>query len=386
MPLITTTEELQKFCAGLENEEFITIDTEFLREKTYFPKLCLIQIGDKDKNAAAIDPLAEGLDLSALYALLDNEKILKVFHAGRQDLEIFYHATGKVVHPIFDTQIAAMVCGFGDSIGYDKIVRHVSSAQIDKSSQFTDWSLRPLSDKQIDYALGDVTHLVDVYNFLRDKLKDTKRCNWLLQEKAVLEDPQTYNVDPKNAWERIKVRSAKPKMLSILREVAAWREERAQKRDIPKNWIMRDETLVDMAHQAPQNKKQLAKIRNLGKDILDGKGADILLEAIQTGANAPKETWPKVKKKEPPPPHVIATIDVLKMLLKLQSVEHEVAPKIIASGSDLEEIAKSDTADVPALKGWRMEVFGQAALDLKHGRLAIGLKDGKITKYPVEHL
>ncbi len=383
MTIITDNAELAAFCKTLEKEEFITIDTEFLREKTYFSKLCLIQLSTPDKNAKAIDPLAQDIDLTPLFDLLANEKILKVFHAGRQDLEIFYQRTGKVVTPIFDTQIAAMVCGFGESIGYEKLVNHVTGNSIDKSSQFTDWSMRPLSEKQITYALGDVTHLCDIYLYLKNDLEKRGRCDWVTQEKAILENPQTYSTDPTKAWERVKIRSPKPKTLAVLREIAAWREALAQKRNVPKNWIMRDETLADMANQAPRDKKQLSKIRNLGKDIAEGKGGVQLLKAIETGLSSPKDTWPTAPKKQQPPPHIIATIDVLKMLLKIQNCEHHVAAKIIANASDLEAIAYDDNAKVPALQGWRREVFGQDALDLKHGKLAIGIKDGKITKFPV---
>ncbi|MGH1402694.1 MAG: ribonuclease D [Alphaproteobacteria bacterium] len=383
MTIITDSGELAKFCKILQEKEFITIDTEFLREKTYFARLCLIQISCPDKNAIAIDPLAENIDLSPLFDLLQNPDVLKVFHAGRQDLEIFYQLTGKVVTPIFDTQIAAMVCGFGESIGYEKLVNHVTGNSIDKSSQFTDWSLRPLSDKQITYALGDVTHLCDIYLYLKNDLEQRGRCDWVKQEKAILENPKTYSTDPYKAWERVKIRSPKPRTLAVLREVTAWRETLAQKRNVPKNWIMRDETLADMANQAPKDKKQLSKIRNLGKDIVDGKGGVQLLKAIEKGVSSPSDTWPKVAKKQQPPPHIIATIDVLKMLLKIQNCEHHVAAKIISSAADLEAIAYDDNADVPALQGWRREIFGQDALDLKHGKLAIGIKNGKITKFPV---
>ncbi len=383
MSIITKSSDLAVFCSSLSNHEFITIDTEFLREKTYYPKLCLVQLSGPDKNAQAIDPLVEGLDLTPLFDLLANENVLKVFHSGRQDLEIFYNMTGKVVSPIFDTQIAAMVCGYGDSVGYEKIVRQVTGGEIDKSSQFTDWSVRPLSEKQTTYALGDVTHLCDVYLSLRDELEKRGRTEWLYQEEEVLKDPATYENDPYKVWKRIKIRSPKSKSLVILKELAAWRELHAQKKDIPKSWVIRDDTLADMASQAPQNPKQLAKIRNVSKETAEGKMGVQLLKVIKEALETPKEEWPRVKRKEHLSSDILAVIDVLKMLLKVQSAKHDVAPKIIASASDLEEIALDDEADVPALRGWRKDIFGQDALALKHGSLSIGLKNGNIVKFEV---
>ncbi len=386
MKIITKSSEVATFCKELSTHEFITIDTEFLREKTYFPKLCLVQLSAPDKQARAIDPLAEGMDLSPLFDLLENEKVLKVFHSGRQDLEIFYNLTGKVVAPFFDTQVAAMVCGYGDSIGYDRLIKQVTGDHIDKSSQFTNWSLRPLSEKQINYALGDVTHLCDAYLHLKDDLEKRGRTDWVKQEDAVLSNPDTYANNPYKAWERIKIKTPRAKNLAILREIAAWREMLAQKRNIPKPWVMRDETLADMASQAPNNKNQIAKIRNISKDIAEGKTGDHLLEIINKAINSPQDSWPKPKAKKQLPQGAAAMVDILKMLLKVQSSEHDVAAKIIASSSDIEEIAMDDNADVPALTGWRKEVFGAEAIAVKHGRLAIGLKDGKITKFEISDL
>lgn len=384
MTILKTSDEIASFCNTLSACEFITIDTEFLREKTYYPKLCLVQISGPDKDARAIDPLIEGIDLSPLFALLRDESIMKVFHAGRQDLEIFYNLTGEVASPIFDSQIAAMVCGYGDSISYEKLVANITGGKVDKSSQFTDWSLRPLSDKQLNYALGDVTHLCDIYLHLKDVLEKRKRTDWVKQEDKILSNPATYENDPYKTWERIKIRSPKPRSLAILRELAALREQHAQKRNIPKTWVVRDDALADMAGQAPRNKKQLAKIRNVSKDMAEGKMGDRFLEAIERALSSPQEAWPKPKKRKSLQPTAIAVVDILKMLLKVISTENEVASKIIASSSDLEEIALDDNADVPALKGWRREVFGQQALDVKHGKLAIGLKNGKIAKLPID--
>jgi ribonuclease D len=379
--LITDQTALEDFCSSLKACEFITVDTEFLREKTYYPKLCLIQIGDTEGRAAAIDPLVEGIDLAPVYDLLSDEKILKIFHAARQDLEIFYKLTGKVVHPFFDTQIAAMVCGYGDSIGYESLVRNITGGKLDKSVQYTNWSHRPLSDKQIDYALGDVTHLVEIYKQLSSELGKRGRVEWVFEEEAVLEDPTTYDVDVNEMWRKVKVKSPKPQVLAVLRGLAAWREKRAQKKDLPKSWVLRDETLADMAAQAPRDAKSLKKIRNYPADLVDHKIGRQLLEIIDEALKTDPSTWPEVKRSKPPSARVQAIVEILKLLLKLQSSEHEVASKLIASSSDLEAIAKDDNADVPALKGWRREVFGEEALAMKHGKIAIGLDHDKVVKF-----
>lgn len=383
--IITDQKELNDFCASLKGKEFITVDTEFLREKTYYPKLCLIQVCGPDvAEAAAIDPIENpDLDMQPLFDLFFDPDILKIFHAGRQDLEIFYNLTGKVVEPFFDTQIAAMVCGYGDSVGYESLVRNLTNNQLDKSVQYTDWSRRPLSKRQLDYALGDVTYLVEVYHKLAAELEKRGRTSWVYQEEEALSDPAVYEANPQEAWQRIKVRSPKPKMLAVLRELAAWRETRAQNKDIPRPWVMRDETLADMAAQAPKDTKQLSKIRNMSKDLAEGHVGETLLGLIKKALESDPSTWPKVPKRKTLPSEASSTIDVLRMLLKVQCTEHEVASKLVASKEDLEEIALSDTANVPAMKGWRYEVFGKDAVELKNGRLAIGLKGSKITKYKV---
>lgn len=384
--IITTSQGVAEFCRSLSQFPFITVDTEFLREKTYYPKLCLVQLSGPDKEARAIDPLVKGIDLAPLFDLLADTRILKVFHAARQDLEIFYNLTGKVVSPVFDTQIAAMVCGYGDSIGYNNLVHDITGKGIDKSAQFMDWSHRPLTERQINYALGDVTHLCDVYVHLAKKLEHQNRVSWVLQEEEILNNPSTYSNDPYEAWKRIKLRSPSRKTLAVLREVAAWREKAAQERDIPKSWMMRDETLADLASQAPRTAEELLKIRNMPKDHANGRIGEALLEAIRKALNAPKDEWPQVEKRKSMPPQAAATLDILKMLLKIQSSEHGVAAKLIATQDDLEAIVMDDEADVPALKGWRREVFGEDALALKAGRLAIGLSGDRITKFPVSSL
>ena len=336
-----------------------------------------------DQKAVAVDPLENGVDLSPLYDLLANKKVLKVFHAARQDLEIFYQLTGKVVEPFFDTQIAAMVCGYGDSVGYENLVRNITGNQLDKSVQFTDWSRRPLSKKQIDYALGDVTHLCDIFHKLSKELEERDRISWVFQEEEILADPATYENLPENIWQRIKVKSPKPRTLAILRELAAWREKQAQDRDVPRTWVLRDETLADMAAQAPGDAGQLKKIRNMPGELAENRVGKTLLELINKAINSDKKSWPKPEKRQPIPPHISATIDILKMLLKIQSAEHGVATKLLASQEDLKVVAMEDAPDVPAMKGWRFEIFGRDALALKAGEISIGLKNSKITKYKV---
>ncbi|MAE52401.1 MAG: ribonuclease D [Micavibrio sp.] len=381
--VITKQDELKQICKELSRHPFITIDTEFLREKTYYPKLCLIQLSDPHKNAVAVDPLADGIDLEPLFDLLSNKNVLKVFHAARQDLEIFFNMTGKVVDPFFDTQIAAMVLGYGDSVGYENLVRSVSGGTIDKSSQYTDWSNRPLSEKQVNYALGDVTHLCDVYIRLKDQLEEKGRTSWVFEEEEILAAPATYENNPRDMWKKVKIRSPKPKNLAVLREIAAWREERAQTKDIPRSWVMRDDTLADMASQAPRDLKGLSKIRNLPGEFSKGHKGERLLKLIEKGLKTPKNECPELIKKKPLSPSVMARVDILKMLLKIQSAECGVAPKLIASSDDLEVIASEDSPDAAPLKGWRAEVFGNDALAIKNGELAIGLKGSTITKFVI---
>lgn len=384
--VITKQDELDKVCKELAQHPFITIDTEFLREKTYYPKLCLIQLSDPQKNAVAIDPLSDNINLEPLFGLLCNTDVLKVFHAARQDLEIFFNLTGKVVEPFFDTQIAAMVLGYGDSVGYENLVRSATGHGVDKSSQYTDWSNRPLSEKQIHYALGDVTHLCDVYQMLKNQLAEKGRTSWVFEEEEILADPATYENNPRDMWRKVKIRSPKPKNLAVLRELAAWREERAQRKDIPRSWIMRDDTLADMASQAPRDLQGLSKIRNLPGEFSKGHKGDILLKLIEAGIKTPKNDCPVVTKKRQLSPSVMAKVDILKMLLKIQAAECGVAPKIIASTDDLETIAADDAPDVAPLKGWRAEVFGHDALAIKNGKLAIGLKGSTITKFVISDL
>ncbi len=383
MSIVTTTSELEKLCREWSRQPFLTIDTEFLREKTYYSKLCLMQVGTPGGSAWAIDPIEGNLDLSPLFELLFDEKILKVIHSGRQDLEIFYNLTGKIVQPLFDTQIAAMVCGYGDSIGYENLVRGITGKSLDKSVQFTDWSKRPLSQRQIDYALGDVTHLVEIYNKLDAELEKKGRTEWVFEEEETLTSPDTYNNDPAEAWKRIKLRSPKPRMLVVLQPLAAWREKKAQDRDIPRSWVLRDETLADLAAQTPETIDQLKKIRGISAEMAAGNTGKAILEIIQKALATDKKDWPRAEERKILPPQAGATVDILKMLLKIQCAEHNVATKLVASQEDLEIIATQKSPDTPVMKGWRYDVFGRDAMELKAGKLAVGLRGNVITKYRI---
>jgi ribonuclease D len=381
--LITDQNTLNDFCATVQSHDFITIDTEFLREKTYYPKLCLIQIGDKDKNAVAIDVIDTDLDLTPIFELLANADIVKIFHAASQDLEIFYNLTDREINSVFDTQIAAMVCGYGESIGYNNLVRDLTGRELDKSSQFADWSRRPLSEKQLAYALGDVTHLVDVYLALLKELDSKGRTAWIAEESQALNDPQSYVNDPKEMWRKVKMRNPKPKVMAVLRAITTWREIRAQARDMPRSWVLRDDAIMDMVAQIPTTPQQLAKTRNVSEDFANGGLGKQILAAIDEALKSDPSTWPKAEKKPHISPKAQAAIDILKMLLKVQAQDHGVAAKMIAKAGDLEAIALGNIEGCRALEGWRADVFGNDALSVVAGKLAIGLKDGKIMKYNV---
>ncbi|GAB6051309.1 ribonuclease D [Magnetospira thiophila] len=377
MPVICDSQTLADFCAKLAREPYVTVDTEFLREKTYWPQLCLVQLGGKDE-CKAVDPLAEGIDLTPLFDLMANEAVIKVFHAARQDLEIFYNLTGRVPHPIFDTQVAAMVCGFGDSVSYENLVTKLAKAKIDKSSRFTDWSRRPLTEKQIVYALDDVIHLRPVFEKLRDKLRQNGRAPWLEEEMEVLSSPATYDPDPRTMYRRIKGRGAKPRTLAVLRELAAWREEAAQARDIPRSRMLRDEAMLEIAHNLPDTIESLARVRGLSEGMAKGTVGKAVLEAVQTGLALPKEDWPDEPSREALPKSAAPVSELLKVLLKLRCQEHDVAQKLLASADDVEQIAAfGEKAKVKTLEGWRLDMFGADALRLRRGELALAVKDGK---------
>lgn len=377
MSLITDTGALADFCARLSSAAYITVDTEFLRDKTYWPKLCLVQVGGPD-DAMAIDALADGMDLTPLLDLMRNRDVLKVFHAGRQDFEIFYRLMGELPAPVFDTQVSAMVCGFGDSVGYETLVTQLARKRIDKTMRFTDWGRRPLSDKQLHYALGDVTHLRVVYEKLRDKLEKNDRADWVREEMAALTDPGIYQIDPRETWKRLKVRTTKPRFLAILREVAAWREEEAQRRDVPRNRVLRDDALSELAAHAPATKDDLKSLRGIHGGQSGGASGDAILEAIARGAAVPQTECPEPGKQRQQGTKMGPSIELLKVLLKLKCESHGVAQKLIANSEDIEAIALDDDADVAALQGWRRDIFGADALALKQGRLALTAKGSKI--------
>ena len=342
MSLITDSQTLADFCARLKGASYITVDTEFLRDTTYWPKLCLVQLGGPvgrdsavDDNVAAIDALADGLDMQPLFDLLRDEAVLKVFHSGRQDMEIFYNLMGgDLPKPIFDTQVAAMVCGFGEQVGYDTLAKKLVGANIDKSSRFADWSKRPLTDKQLNYALSDVTHLRQIYDQLKAQLERTGRASWLDEEMAILTDPATYRADPELAWQRLKTRSSDRKYLAVLREVAAWREREAQRRNVPRNRVIRDEQIQDIAAHAPRDQASLARTRGLGSDFARGRLGEGVLGAVEAALSQPKESWPKPPQKPDIPPGLGPLIELLKVLLKTKCEEHGVAQKLVANAGD----------------------------------------------------
>jgi ribonuclease D len=374
MTLITKTSELADFCAQQKGQPFITVDTEFLRESTYWPKLCLVQLGG-ETEAVAVDVLAEGIDIAPLLDLMADESIVKVFHAGRQDMEIFHRLMeGDLPHPIFDTQVAGMVSGFGDQVSYERLVRDVLDEQVDKGSRFADWSRRPLTDRQLDYALADVTHLRDLYLHMKEMLEKTGRASWLEAEMDILTDLETYNSDPERAWMRIKSRSDNRRYLAALKELAAWREREVQARDIPRNRLLRDEQLLDIAVHRPDTVEALARTRGVSHDMARGKLGQGILEAIKRANALPKDALPSPPQRPVIPQGLGPVVELLKVLLKARCEAHDVAQKLVASSADLELIAADDQAEVPALKGWRREIFGADALKLKHGRLALTLE------------
>ena len=376
--MITDTKALLEFCQRVSSSEYITVDTEFMREKTYWPILCLVQIAGKNE-ADCIDALASGIDLGPLFDLMVDKNVLKVFHAARQDLEIFYHKTGVIPHPVFDTQVAAMVCGFGDSVGYESLIAELVKEPVDKGSRYTDWTVRPLTKRQIDYALADVTHLRPAYEKLIKILNLNKREIWLEEEMAILESNETYNGNPREAFRRIKARNTSPKMLAVLRELACWRETEAQNKNVPRNRILRDEQLTEIAHHTPESVDQLARTRGLGNRIAHGEYGKKILYAIKTAQKIKECDCPKPKLKAKLPRGLGPVIELLKVLLKMKSENSDVATKLLASASDIEQIAAlGDAAKVKALIGWRREVFGNDALKLRAGDLSITIKEKKL--------
>ena len=376
--MITTTEELQKACAILAKSEFVTVDTEFLRESTFWPELCLIQMACPGYETI-VDPMAKTLDLAPFFELMANPAVIKVFHAARQDIEIVYHLGNLVPHPIFDTQIAAMVCGFGDSISYDQLVQRIKNVQIDKSSRFTDWSRRPLSPEQLDYALADVTHLRDVYLTLKAQLHREGRSTWLTEEMAILESAETYDLHPDDAWNRLKMRLKKPQELSILKHVAAWREREARSRNVPRGRVLKDDTIYEIAQQAPKDADALARLRTIPKGWERSSSGAALIEAVVAALAVPKADMPRLPRQNAAPEGAAAAVEMLKVLLKLISEKHGVASKVIANTDDLEKIAaEGEKADVTAFHGWRKDLFGDLALKLIRGEVALRFIDRKV--------
>ena len=372
MTLITDNEALTAFCGRMRAERFVAIDTEFMRDRTYYPRLCLVQVAG-ESEAVAIDSLAPGLDLAPLLGLLADEAVLKVMHAARQDLEIFYHL-GAMPRPFFDTQVAAMVCGFGEEVAYDTLVSRLAGAQLDKSSRFTDWARRPLSPAQIHYALGDVTHLRVIYQKLAERLEQAGRTGWVVEELEALLEPRLYAQPPEDAWRRLKLRSRDARFIAIVQALAAWREREAQRRDLPRARVVRDDLLLEVAASRPQSVEEL---RALDRVNLDRDSAAGVVAAIRSAMALPKSELPPVPEQVVLPRGIGPTVDLLRVLLKLRSEESDVAQRLLASTAELEAIAVDDHADVPALHGWRREIFGEDALGLKAGRLALAVRGRK---------
>ena len=385
MRTLTTTDELAAFCAEAAKRPYVTVDTEFLRERTYYSKLCLVQLAYRDdagEDAVLVDPLAGGLSLDPLYALFRVESCVKVFHAARQDLEIFFVDAGVIPAPLFDTQVAAMVCGFGEQVGYETLVRKVAKADLDKSSRFTDWSRRPLTDAQAKYALADVTHLRDIYEYLSARLAKTGRAKWVAEEMAVLTDPATYQTDPDEAWMRVKTRTNSGKFLAIVRELARFREAYAQKHNIPRSRVFKDDALVELASTKPQSEKDLGRSRLLLREARKGAIADGILQSIKTGLEVRPEDQPQPDLSRAKMQVNPALADMLRVFLKATTDQADVAPKLIASAADLDALAAGER-DVPALKGWRREVFGEEALRLCDGKVGLAVKGQKVVTVPL---
>jgi ribonuclease D len=384
MRLITTTQDLSQFCLRLSEHDFVTVDTEFIREQTFWPNLCLIQLaGPTDE--AIVDPLAPGIDLAPFYALMADRRVVKVFHAARQDIEIVWTQAHLMPNPIFDTQVAAMVCGFGESVSYVNLVKQITGRDIDKSSRFTDWARRPLTERQLVYALGDVTHLRDVYQHLKAELEATGRTRWLDEEMAELTDARTYETHPEDAWRRLKLRVKSRKGLAVLIELAAWRERAAQAQDVPRSRVLRDEALYDIASHAPTEIAQLSQLRSLSEGFGRSARAKEIVEAVKRGLARDLKTVPQLREGSGLPADKIATVELLRVLLKACAARNKVAPRLIAGSDDLERIAVEEEPDVPALKGWRYELFGAEAQRLKRGEVGLKVSRGEVVAFAVSN-
>jgi len=380
MITITSTEGLKAFCDRARAHDYVTIDTEFLRERTYYSKLCLVQLavpGEAEEDAVLVDPLAEGLTLEPLFDLMRDTSVVKVFHAARQDLEIFYVEGGVIPEPLFDTQVAAMVCGYGEQVGYETLVRKIANAGLDKSSRFTDWSRRPLTEAQKTYALADVTHLRTIYETLSTQLDSTGRRGWVEEELATLTDPETYIMRPEEAWKRVKTRTHSGRFLAIVRELARFRETYAQERNIPRTRVFKDDALLELASAKPQGEKDLSRLRLLMREARKGPIAEGIVAAVKAGQSVANEDLPKPDRSREKLQVNPALADLLRVLLKAKSDRVGVAQKLIATASELDEIA-AGIEDLPSMKGWRREVFGEDALRLCRGDIALGARKSRV--------
>jgi ribonuclease D len=377
MRFIASTPDLADLCNELARHPYVAVDTEFMRETTFWPKLCLIQLAGPDIEAV-VDPMAAEIDLAPFFELMSDQRVTKVFHAARQDIEIVHIKTGRVPKPVFDTQVAAMVCGFGDSISYVNLVKRITNRELDKSSRFTDWSRRPLTERQLVYALGDVTHLRDVYAHLSAELERSGRTHWLAEEMAALTDPATYAAEPEGAWRRLKLKVRNRRALGVLMELAAWRERIAQAQDVPRARVLRDDALYDIANQQPTEASKLAELRTLSDGFARSARAKEVVEAVKRGLERDPKGFPALDHGPSVTPEAGAMVDLLRVLLKAAAGRHGVAPRLIADTEDLERIATEREPDVGALKGWRGELFGQDALRLKQGELALGFHRGEV--------
>jgi ribonuclease D len=379
--MISTSAQLAEFCQELARSDFVAVDTEFMRQSTYWPQLCLIQLASRDAEAV-VDPLAKTIDLAPFFALMADPAVVKVFHAARQDVEIIHHMGGIIPLPIFDTQIAAMVCGFGEAASYSALVKQLMRKTLDKSSRFTDWARRPLSEKQLRYALGDVTHLRGIYAKLNARLEATGRASWLKEEMDDLVDPRNYVTQPEDSWLRLKNRARNPAELGVMIEVAAWREREAQSQNVPRNRVIKDDTIYDVMVQAPKSVDELTRLRTIHDGFARSARARDLVEAVRRGLARDQEELPPLPINESLPPSAIAVADLLRVLLKAVVARYDVAAKLIATSEDLDKIALDDEAEVAALHGWRRELFGEDALAIKAGRLALTVEGGRIVTLP----
>ena len=377
MKIISDTNTLAEICQDISKHEYVTVDTEFLRETTFWPKLCLIQLGWPGE-AVIVDVLAKDFDLAPFFELMGDESVVKVFHAARQDIEIIYKLGNLLPHPVFDSQVAAMVCGFGDSISYDQLVYKITGARVDKSSRFTDWAARPLSDKQLTYALGDVTHLRKVYISIKANLEEQNRAHWVAEEMKVLTSVETYDMPPENAWKRLKMRARKPRELAIMKKLAQWRENMARKMDVPRGRVIKDDMIYEIMSNPPRDDRALGSMRSMKRGFDKHRYGRELLEVIAQALAVNQDQLPALPIPRQAPEGTAAATEMLKVLLKLTVEEEGVAAKVIANVSDLERIAADDLADVSALRGWRYELFGHRALQLKNGEIALGFSGKKI--------